>query len=212
MDYRRKDPIDYADIAENLKNPAWYDIEDDTTLLDDAATAITDLLRYKNAIDRMGRFGTLFVQYSGDPRGMIGEIGDVESGNVIERAKDMVMHYGMIVDVDMNVWRPVLEDRLQFLIRCMTERTEAAEARCETSEKMVKEYQDTIVPGYRERAEKAEKKLETAVGTIYALIADCSPETCREICANHDGVCAKHAEAGHYDHCKGFKWIGEKEE
>lgn len=63
-----------------------------------------------------------------------------------------------------------------------------------------------------EQLEKTEKKLEAAVGTIYALIADCPPETCREICANHDGVCAKHAEMGHYDHCKGFKWIGAKEE
>ena len=36
-------------------------------------------------------------------------------------------------------------------------RVEAAEARCETLEKMVKEYQDVIVPGYRERAEKAER-------------------------------------------------------
>lgn len=41
-----------------------------------AADAITDLLKYKDAIDRMGRFGTMFVQYSGDPRGVIGEIGD----------------------------------------------------------------------------------------------------------------------------------------
>ncbi len=64
---------------------------------------------------------------------------------------------------------------------------------------------------FKAQAEKAEKKL-AAVGTIYALIADCPPETCREICANHDGVCAKHAEAGHYDHCKEFKWIGVKEE
>lgn len=44
-------------------------------------------------------------------------------------------------------------------------RAEAAEARCkiletrlETAEKMVKEYQDTIVPGYRDRAEKAERE------------------------------------------------------
>ena len=37
-------------------------------------------------------------------------------------------------------------------------RAEAAEARCETLEKMVKEYQDTIAPGYRERAEKAERE------------------------------------------------------
>ena len=41
-------------------------------------------------------------------------------------------------------------------------RAEAAEARCETLEKMVKEYQDTIVPGYRERAEKAEREAKEA--------------------------------------------------
>ena len=38
-------------------------------------------------------------------------------------------------------------------------RAEAAEARCETLEKMVKEYQDVIIPGYRERAEKAEREI-----------------------------------------------------
>mgnify|MGYP003176371063 CR=1 FL=1 len=32
-------------------------------------------------------------------------------------------------------------------------------ARCETLEKMVREYQDVIVPGCRERAEKAERAL-----------------------------------------------------
>lgn len=44
MDYQRKSPLDYKDISENLRNPAWYDLENDTNLLDDAATAITDLL------------------------------------------------------------------------------------------------------------------------------------------------------------------------
>lgn len=57
------------------------------------------------------------------------------------------------------------------------------------------------------RAEKAEKCIEWIVKET-----DCPPEVCREICANHDGVCAEHAKIGHYDHCKGFKWIGEKEE
>ena len=49
-------------------------------------------------------------------------------------------------------------------------RAEEAEARCETLEKMVKEYQDTIVPGYRERAEKAEAERDAAmdlIGWIY---------------------------------------------
>ena len=46
MDYRRKDPLDYKDILENLKEPAWYDLEDpDAPLLDDAAFAFEDLMR-----------------------------------------------------------------------------------------------------------------------------------------------------------------------
>ena len=39
-------------------------------------------------------------------------------------------------------------------------RCKILETRLETAEKMVKEYQDVIVPGYRERAEKAEKEIE----------------------------------------------------
>ena len=41
-------------------------------------------------------------------------------------------------------------------------RAEAAEAHCETLEKMVKEYQDELIPGYRERAEKAEREAKEA--------------------------------------------------
>lgn len=51
MDYQRKSPLDYKDIAENLRNPAWYDLENDTNLLDDAATAITDLLARTEAAE-----------------------------------------------------------------------------------------------------------------------------------------------------------------
>ena len=47
-------------------------------------------------------------------------------------------------------------------------RAEAEEARCktmetrlETAEKMVKEYQDELIPGYRDRAEKAERELNS---------------------------------------------------
>lgn len=57
MDYRRKDPLDYKDILENLKDPAWYDIDDpDATLLDDAAFAFEDLLtRVEEAEERCKR-------------------------------------------------------------------------------------------------------------------------------------------------------------
>ena len=52
MDYQRKSPLDYKDISENLRNPAWYDLENDTNLLDDAATAITDLLARAEAAEK----------------------------------------------------------------------------------------------------------------------------------------------------------------
>lgn len=68
-------------------------------------------------------------------------------------------------------------------------RAEAAEARCkiletrlETAEKMVKEYQDTIVPGYRERAEKAEAERDAAVSDMEALMCNCVDG--RHVCAN----------------------------
>lgn len=46
MGYHRKRPLDYVDIAENLKEPAWYDLEEpDAFLLDDAADSILELLQ-----------------------------------------------------------------------------------------------------------------------------------------------------------------------
>lgn len=59
----------------------------------------------------------------------------------------------------------------------LLERAEAAEARCKTLEKMVKEYQDVIVPGYRERAEKAEMERDEAVESICMR---CSVLPCRK--------------------------------
>ena len=51
MDYHRSEPLDYNDITENLRTPAWYDLEDDSSLLRDAATAITDLLARAEAAE-----------------------------------------------------------------------------------------------------------------------------------------------------------------
>lgn len=45
-------------------------------------------------------------------------------------------------------------------------RAEAAEVRCETLEKMVKQYQEELIPGYRERAEKAERERDAAKGAL----------------------------------------------
>ena len=56
-------------------------------------------------------------------------------------------------------------------------RAEAAEARCKTLEKMVREYQDVIVPGYRKRAEKAERERDEALESICMR---CSVLPCRK--------------------------------
>lgn len=60
--------------------------------------------------------------------------------------------------LDMSKCIPRMTADAATAITDLLARAEAAEARCETLEKMVKEYQDTIVPGYRERAEKAERE------------------------------------------------------
>lgn len=56
-------------------------------------------------------------------------------------------------------------------------RAEVAEARCKALEKMVKEYQDVIVPWYRERAEKDEREKNEAVESICMR---CSVLPCRK--------------------------------
>ena len=126
--------MDYKEQAAYLKRRSKRQFEDaDEDAMYQAAQSITELIQYKEAVDRMDEFGKRFLQYSGDPRGIIGEAGYAESGDVIERAKELVMHYEPITDVDGNVWRPVLEDSLQLLIRCMTERVEKAEKELQTA-------------------------------------------------------------------------------
>lgn len=65
-------------------------------------------------------------------------------------------------------------------------RAEAAEARCKTLEKMVREYQDEIVPGYRERAEKAEMERDDAVSDLETIMVfgDSGLDTC-DFCKNN---------------------------
>lgn len=65
-------------------------------------------------------------------------------------------------------------------------RAEEVEARCETLEKMIREYQDVIVPGYRERAKKAEREKDKAVGDLETImvIGDSGLDTC-DFCKNN---------------------------
>lgn len=200
--------MDYKELAERLKCPQIRECpikgkqpscgKCQKDISKTAADAITDLLKYKDAIDRMGFFGTLFVMYAGDPRGPIGRCGDK---SLEEEAETMPV----ITDVDGGRWRTVNENVLRDLIARMQEaearckaleeradrweaevnaysesdlakahealsedwakwklRAKELETRLETAEKMVKEYQDVIIPGYRERAEKAAREAKEA--------------------------------------------------
>lgn len=71
--------------------------------------------------------------------------------------------------------RQIYEENKKLL-----DRAESAEARAETLEKMVKEYQEVIVPGYREKAEKAERERDEAFGAICTHCGDfpCQREKC----------------------------------
>lgn len=66
------------------------------------------------------------------------------------------------------------------------DRAERAEARCKTLEKMVKEYQDEIVPGYRESAENAEIERDDAISDLETImfIGDSGLDTC-DFCKNN---------------------------
>lgn len=84
-------------------------------------------------------------------------------------------------------------------------RAEAAEVRCETLEKMVKEYQEVLIPGYRERAEKAENIAsdlcddftDFVTGGVHNAAPYCVH--CRPECVNQRGWCN-----GNNRVCRGF--------
>ena len=94
-------------------------------------------------------------------------------------------------------------------------RAEAAEVRCETLEKMVKEYQEELIPGYRERAEKAENIAsdlcddftDFVTGGVHNAAPYCA--NCRPECVNQRGWCN-----GDNRVCRGFlpKAAGTREE
>lgn len=62
----------------------------------------------EKALERLGRFGRLFVDYSGDPRGAI--------GRAAEPIEKEVFRMETIVDVDGGRWVPVNEEALKELV------------------------------------------------------------------------------------------------
>lgn len=100
----------------------------------------------------------------------------------------------------------------------LLERAEVAETRCKTLEKMVREYQDVIVPGYRERAEKAERERDEAISDLTWAVNEYRRLTTEtDLC----GLCKYDlppaGENGQTYECPGFskddcfKWRGTKE-
>lgn len=88
-------------------------------------------------------------------------------------------------------------------------RVESAEARAQTLEKMVKEYQEDIIPGFKGLLEKAERERDAAVKTIfeYTWCPECK---CWD---SESNWCEKHdREAGPSDGCSNPEWRGLKEE
>ena len=68
----------------------------------------TNFTKYKDAIQRMGKFGLLFVEYSGCDRGAVGRY-----GGPLEKE---IMIMGVIKDVDGGEWVPVNKDALVELV------------------------------------------------------------------------------------------------
>lgn len=73
-----------------------------------------DLTKYRKAIERMGEFGQLFIDYIGCPRGGPGR----ECAPLTEELLSMPV----LTDVDGGRWRPVNEDALQEAIALLKER------------------------------------------------------------------------------------------
>lgn len=123
---------------------------------------VDDFMKYKEAIDRMGDFGKLFISYAGDPRGPMGRTGERD---IVKEA----LSQPVITDVDGGTWRPVYEEVLQDLIKqldwwkeqnfrsCQEKRD--LEKRAETAEKEV-EWKEMVIKAAVERAEKAEERIE----------------------------------------------------
>ena len=130
----------------------------------------------------------------------------------------MSVDYRKLLETLSNADHDELLDNIDNAICAITNllaRAEAAEVRCETLEKMVKEYQEELIPGYRERAEKAENIAsdlcddftDFVTGGIHNAAPYCA--NCRPECVNQRGWCN-----GDNRVCRGFlpKAAGTREE
>lgn len=126
--------------------------------------------KYRRAIERMGEFGKLFIEYSGDPRGQMGRAGGM---SIVDEALSMPV----ITDVNGGKWRPVQEEILQDLLKQLNNWKEICfKAACEKQELSA-------------RAEKAEKERDEAREAIRQHCQDvsCQREKCHWYWGNTEG-------------------------
>lgn len=70
--------------------------------------AEAELGRYREAMERLGEFGTLFLDYWGCPRGAVGRMG--------APLDEEVLHMPVLCDVDGGEWVPVPKDALLEMV------------------------------------------------------------------------------------------------
>jgi hypothetical protein len=70
--------------------------------------AEAELGRYREAMERMGKFGALFLDYWGCPRGAVGRMG--------APLDEEVLHMPVLCDVDGGEWVPVPKDALLEMV------------------------------------------------------------------------------------------------
>lgn len=124
---------------------------------------------YKEAINRLGEFGKLFVSYKGDPRGPTGRAANMS-------LKDEVLFMRVVTDVDGGQWRPVNEEALQEFIRSYEQviaQLKASEAENKSREEAsFQEHAETHY--WRDMARDAERKLDLAIDQLRGDCTKCA--------------------------------------
>ena len=86
----------------------------------DSCTLLDEIKEELKAMQRLGEFGKLFMNYTGDPRGPIGRCG-------IGDLKREAHYMDVIKDVEGGRWRPVQEDVLEDILKELPEHVEFIE-------------------------------------------------------------------------------------